>query len=158
MSSGAATRQGQPRRVAAVYVETSALLAWLLGEPSAEEVTAVVDAADRVVTSVLTVVEAARGLLRAEQLGRLSGAQRLDLLGALQRLHPQWTLMELSAEVRQRAVEPFPAEPVRTLDALHLATALAFRRAYPEMSVVSLDRRVKDNAVGMGFDLVEIGG
>ena len=139
--------------MATVYLETSALLAWLLGEPRAPEVAAAIDGADEVVSSVLTVTEAARGLLRAEQLGRLTAVERLELRGVLERLHTQWLLMEVTAEVLGRAAEPFPAEPVRTLDAIHLATALELRRAWPELVVLSLDRRVRASATGLGLGL-----
>ena len=135
-----------------VYAETSALLAWLLGEPRAEETAAVLDRANHVITSVLTVIEAARGLLRAEQLGRLTVSERFQLLSRLEQIHPQWTLMEVTAEVRKRAEEPFPVEPVRTLDALHLATMLAFRAAYPELTVLTFDQRVRDNALALGIE------
>jgi predicted nucleic acid-binding protein len=137
--------------MAEVYLETSALLAWLLGEPQAAEAAAALDRADRVLTSVLTVTEAARGLLRAEQLGRLAVSERVQLLGGLEQIHPQWMQMEVSAEVRRRAAEPFPVEPVRTLDALHLATVLAFRRAYSTLTVLSFDQRIRDNVLAFGI-------
>ena len=139
--------------MATVYVETSALLSWLLGEPQADEVAALLDGASQVVSSVLTVTEAARGLLRAEQLERLTAAERLQIRGQLERVHPQWMLMEVTAEVRGRAAEPFAVEPVRALDAVHLATALAFRRAYPDLTVLTFDQRVRDNALALGLEL-----
>lgn len=142
--------------MATVYVETSALLSWLLGEPQADEVAALLDRASQVVSSVLTVTEAARGLLRAEQLGRLTAAERLQVRGQLERVHPQWMLMEVTSEVRGRAAEPFAVEPVRTLDAVHLATALAFRRAYPDLTVLTFDQRVGDNALALGFELPNV--
>ena len=52
---------------AALYLETSALLSWLLGEPEGDAVRQAVDEAAVVVTSRLTLVESERGLLRAEQ-------------------------------------------------------------------------------------------
>ena len=61
--------------------------------------------------------------------------------------------MEVTAEVLGRAAEPFPAEPVRTLDAVHLATALELRRAWPDLMVLSSDRRVRAGAAGLGFGL-----
>ena len=136
-----------------LYLETSALLVWLLGEPRAEEVARAIDGAGEVVTSVLTVTEAARGLLRAEQLGRLTAVERLQVGGMLERIQSQWLLMEVTAAVRRRAAEPFPAEPVRTLDAIHLATALELRRAWPELDLLSLDHRVRASAEGLGFRL-----
>lgn len=137
----------------ALYIETSALLSWLLGEPRGEEAAEALDGADHVVSSVLTITEAVRGLLRAQQLGRLTVAQQLLLRGQLARVHPQWMLMEVTPEVRERAAEPFPVEPVRTLDAIHLATAVAFRRAYASLNVLAFDHRVGDNATALGLSI-----
>ncbi len=137
-----------------VYLETSALLAWLLGEPASDEVAATLDDAERIVTSVLTLLETRRGLLRAEQLDRLTATDRGELLGILASTHPQWMLMELSRTVRNRAAQPFPLEPVRTLDAVHLATMIAFQRAFTHLTVLSFDRRVYDNAAALGFEIV----
>ena len=48
---------------------------------------------------------------------------------------------------------PFPHEPVRTLDALHLATAAIFAQALGSLCVASLDDRVRTNAKAMGMSL-----
>jgi hypothetical protein len=42
---------------------------------------------------------------------------------------------------------------VRTLGALHPATAVAFREAHPALRVVSPDRRIRDNARALGMDV-----
>ncbi len=136
-----------------LYLETSAVLAWLLGESTAGRVRTVVDRAETVVTSVLTIVEAHRALVRAETGGLISAADRQRLRGLLARVQRGWTMMEVSADVRNRAGEAFPIEPVRTLDGLHLATALAFARAYPDLFVLSFDRRFLDNATPLGLAL-----
>jgi hypothetical protein len=49
---------------------------------------------------------------------------------------------------------PFPVGPVRALDALHLATALAARAAAPDVRVLSPDQRVRENAARFGFAVV----
>jgi hypothetical protein len=52
-----------------------------------------------------------------------------------------------------RAGRPFPVEPIRTLDALHLATA-EFLGAPPQMvTVITRDARVGENARALGFPL-----
>ncbi len=99
----------------------------------------------------MTIVEAHRTLVRAEAGGEISAADRQRLSGLLARVRRAWTLMEVSAEVRERAGDRFPVEPVRTLDALHLATALAFARAYPDLRVLSFDRRIVENATALGL-------
>lgn len=45
----------------------------------------------------------------------------------------------------------FPREPVRTLDAVHLSTVLLARRLVTEVVLLSLDERVRENTVALGF-------
>ena len=47
-----------------------------------------------------------------------------------------------------------PCEPIRSLDALHLATALIVRNLSPEVQVLSFDDRIRDNATALGLDVV----
>ena len=61
---------------------------------------------------------------------------------------------ELSDPVLERAKQRFPVEPVRTLDALHLATASRFREALGRVTVLSLDERIRGNAPGLGLELL----
>jgi len=44
-------------------------------------------------------------------------------------------------------------EPVRTLDALHLATALVSNAAVADLEVLSLDARIREAASALGFQL-----
>lgn len=137
--------------MSAIYAETSSVLAWLLGESAADEARATIDAAEPVLTSALTIAETERILVRAEAQGRLRGADVQRLRGMLERACASWVVMEVSGEILSRVGGAFPVEPVRTLDAVHLATALAFTRAFPELRVFSLDRRVLDNAEALGL-------
>jgi predicted nucleic acid-binding protein len=134
-----------------VYAETSAVLGWLLGEKGSERFSASIDAAGRVLTSVLTILESNRGILRAGGEGRISQAKAARLKGLLARIAAQWYLMEVTEEVRRRAAERFPVEPIRTLDAVHLATILEFATAFPELPVLSTDRRILANLEPLGL-------
>jgi uncharacterized protein with PIN domain len=136
----------------AVYVESSALLTWLLGEPRAREVISALNQAQTVVTSVLTLVEVERALNRAESQLILTAGQAERLRGMLGRSKSGWILMEISEEVRSRAGRVFPAEPVRTLDAIHLATVLMFMRVFPDLQLLSYDERIVENARPLGID------
>lgn len=105
-------------------------------------------------TASLTTIECDRALVRAVALGFLTEAaagERRTLLG---RAADHWMLFELDAAVAERARRPFPAEPIRTLDAIHLATAALASSLVPELSVVSLDRRVRRSARELGFKLL----
>ena len=48
----------------------------------------------------------------------------------------------------------FPGELIRALDAMHFATALVIRDIYPDLRVLSLDQRVRENAAALGFEVV----
>ncbi len=135
----------------AIYFETSALLAWLLGEPCAAEVKKHVDNAQTVVTSALTLVEAERAIISAESQEIVKAALAEKLRGLLARSQAAWSIMEISEDVRNRASRFFPAEPVRTLDAIHLATALMFIRVFPNLEFFSYDRRILKNAKALGI-------
>jgi predicted nucleic acid-binding protein len=137
--------------MSAVYVETSALLTWLLGEPRSQAVIATLNRARNVVTSVLSLLEVERALNRAENYRTLTAGQAQILRGMLARSRARWILMEISEEVRTRAGRPFPVEPVRTLDAIHLASALMFMRISPDLQLLSYDERILKNALPLGI-------
>lgn len=65
-----------------------------------------------------------------------------------------WTLLSIGHAVIDRARRPFPAEPVRTLDALHLASALNAAEALDDLTVLSLDRRVRSSASALGLSVL----
>lgn len=137
-----------------LYAESSAVLGWLLGEPSAPDVRAALDAADRIVASDVTLVECDRVLIRAVTLRDLREAAAAERRSMLNRAAAQWDLFHVSDEIVERARRPFPGEPIRTLDAIHLATALSARAALADLGVLSLDDRVRGAASALGFDVL----
>jgi predicted nucleic acid-binding protein len=134
-----------------VYAESSAVLSWLLGEPESAGVRRLLGRAGLVLASCLTVVECERALVRAVATKILDEASAAERRAALTRATAHWIVFDLDAEVAERARRPFPAEPIRTLDALHLATALLARSLVPELAVVSLDRRLRGSAKQLGL-------
>jgi hypothetical protein len=62
-------------------------------------------------------------------------------------------LLEMTGTPLDRAARPFPAEPVRTLDAIHLATALEFQDALGTLTMLSLDARIRENAAALGMGI-----
>ena len=136
-----------------VYAESSAVLSWLLGEAGQQAVVDELAQADRVVTSVLTVIECSRALSRARDTRRVKPAEELAALRLLDQAAASWSVLDISDRVADRARGAFPHEPVRTLDALHLATAIAFADALGSLRVLSLDDRVRQNAGALGMEL-----
>jgi len=137
-----------------LYAESSAVLAWLLGDAGAEPVREALSRAEIVLASHLTLIECSRILIRAGATGRLTEAQVADREARIRRLEANWTLLSIDAEIIERARRPFPLEPMRTLDALHLASALAARAGIPEIALLSLDERVRRCGQQLGFDLL----
>lgn len=70
------------------------------------------------------------------------------------RLVDRVNLLEMTAPVLGRALLPF-AQPVRTLDALHLATMDFLRSQGLSLALASYDQRLCAAAVALGFALVD---
>lgn len=136
-----------------LYAESSAVLSWLLGEPGQHRVIAALEGADRIVTSAITIVECARALARARGDGRITTVEEHAALHLLEQAIDSWNVLDVSEEVITRARGTFPAEPVRTLDALHLASAWVVLDAAGAVTVLSLDERVRSNATALGMSL-----
>ena len=136
-----------------VYAESSAVLAWLLGEARGVEVRDQLASAELVITSDVTLVECDRVLIRATALGELPEAEAAGRRAELNGAAAHWTILRVGAEVIDRARQPFSKEPVRTLDAIHLASALVARAAVPDLAVLSLDDHVRTNARALGLVL-----
>jgi predicted nucleic acid-binding protein len=102
------------------------------------------------VTSVLTITEASRAVLRARLSGRITDRQQRAALLSLQRFARRCHLVSLTESILGRAARPFPLEPIRTLDAIHLATAEALGDPPALITIVTRDLRVRDNAAALG--------
>ena len=62
--------------------------------------------------------------------------------------------MRIEADVIDRARRPFPVEPVRTLDALHLSSALVASAVVTDLGLLSLDERVRAAGRALGLRIV----
>jgi len=136
-----------------IYAESSAVLAWLLGEETGHAVRAVLRRAELVMASDFTLLECDRVLIRAVTLGEIDEVTAADRRARLNAAAAHWHLWRVSSDIVDRARHPFPAEPVRTLDAIHLASALAVRSAVPGVELLSLDDRVRRAGKQLGFPL-----
>ena len=63
-------------------------------------------------------------------------------------------MIEISKSVREQVGAQFPIEPVRILDAIHLATATMLLAAYPDLKILTLDQRIAANAEALGFEII----
>jgi predicted nucleic acid-binding protein len=131
------------------YIESSALVAALLEGDQAARMA--LRAPGRRLTSSLTIAEAARAVVRARVEGRLTVAQERGAIAALQSFSRRCDLVQVTDGILSRVGRPFPVEPVRTLDGVHLATAEALGEPPQLVTIVTRDRRVRDNAQAMGY-------
>ena len=129
------------------------MLAWLLGEDSGKSVRDVLRRASLVTASDLTLLECDRVLIRAVTLGQIDEAAAADRRARLNAAAVHWHMWRVSSEIVDRARRPFPAEPLRTLDAIHLSTALAARSAVSGVELLSLDDRIRRAGEQLGFQL-----
>ena len=136
-----------------IYAESSAVLAWLLDQEAADRVREVLRGAAVVMASDLTLLECDRVLIRAVELGEIGEAAAADRRARLNSIASHWHIWHISSEIISRARLPFPAEPIRTLDAIHLASALAARSVIPGTELLSLDHRIRQAGMQLGFRL-----
>jgi uncharacterized protein with PIN domain len=134
-----------------VCVETSAVLRWLFAEAGREELRAALAGAQKVTSSRLTLIEARRVVRRAERERRVTAAESADILAVLAQAASTWAVLAITEEVAHRAEDGFPSEPVRALEAIHLASALFLRQSFPDLMVLTADDRVRSNAALLGF-------
>lgn len=134
-----------------LYAESSAVLAWLLAEPRAEDVRRRLRDAEHIVTSDLTIIECERALLRAVALQELAEKDAEERRAELRTQASAWHRLRIDGEIVARAAQPFPGHPIRTLDAIHLASALIAATALPDLRLLTLDRRLQDATRALGL-------
>ena len=133
------------------YVESTALVAALLEHDTA--VTKRLPAGTRVVTSVVTMSEAGRAIIRARVTGRLTAEKEKAAILALRTFERRCFLLDIDQVVLDRVRRPFPVEPIRTLDAIHLATAELLDEPPQLATIVTRDERVRANAKALGYSI-----
>ena len=126
------------------------MLAWLFDEPTAPAVRRLLDEAEVIVASDLTLIECDRVLLRAVALKEMTEAEAADRRAHLIAAAAHWQVLRIAGEIVDRARQPFPGDPIRTLDAIHLASLLVARSAVVGLRLLSLDDRVRQAAKGLG--------
>jgi predicted nucleic acid-binding protein len=110
--------------------------------------------AELVLTCDLTLIECDRVLIRATTMGKLTESDAAHRRARLARVAAHWTTLGLDSEIVERARRPFPNEPIRTLDAIHLASAVVAQSLVPDIRLLSLDNRIRSCAMHLGFEVV----
>jgi predicted nucleic acid-binding protein len=125
-----------------VYLDTSAVLRAVLERGLSPDVEQRLGAARYLITSRLSLVESARVM----HLLRMRGTPEAVLADVARELDSLWarcTVWELTREVCDLAAQAAPQHPLRTLDALHLATWLIARRRLGDVELLTTDSRLE---------------
>jgi predicted nucleic acid-binding protein len=135
-----------------VYIDTSVILRILFREPNPIEVWG---KWARAFSSNLWRVEALRNIDRLRLSGDLSDEDVADLVREIRVVHETLAIYPLTERILQRASETFPTI-VGTLDAIHLATALAIRQVEPIDLLLTHDGQLATAARSVGFTVVGV--
>jgi predicted nucleic acid-binding protein len=133
----------------ALYLDTSVALRATLERGTTPAIEQRIAAAPVLVTSRLSLVESARALLRVRFDGRVPESKLADARRELDALWTRCELWELSQAVCDFAALLAPDRPLRTLDALHLATFLLARRRIEGLELLTADQRLEDAAASV---------
>jgi predicted nucleic acid-binding protein len=139
------------------YFDTSVLVKCYVEEQGTAEAMRLIRR-HTVLCSTLVPIELTGALRRQESRGVLTGRQREQALLRFQADRAQWTLLEMDSHVLARAEALAGATPVKTLDALHLASALVFQS---ETSLrppfITGDVQQRRAADALGLDVLFVG-
>lgn len=130
------------------YLESSALVAGLL-----EKDDAVLRAVQprTTVLSALTLAEARRALQRALHAGRIISDGLAGAESTIAQLERECSIIAVDDAILARAGRRFPVEPVRTLDAIHLASAERLDDPAAPITLLTRDARIRENAELLGM-------
>ena len=142
--------------VAYAYFDTSALVKRYVDEPGSREVRRLVRAR-RVMSSVLLRVEVLSVLRRRREEAVLSARAFARLLRRVEADDASWQLVPVSDEIVAAARSRVLQQSVRTLDAIHLASAEALHREGLRIPFVTADARQADAGRAIGLDVVPVG-
>lgn len=126
-----------------IYLDASAAVKLILPEPESEALAAFVDSASEPVTSIVSAVEVPRAVERV--------TSAPEALARIDELLERIDIRVLDQEVATLA-RSVPAA-VRSLDAIHLATALAMSDALEVL--VAYDERLLEGARELGLAVAE---
>ena len=137
------------------YFDTSALVKRYVTEPGSNSVRLLLRT-HRVVSSVLVRLESVSAVRRRHTEGQLTNAQQQRLLRRIEADDASWELVPIGDEVVEGARRLLLAHQLRTLDAIHLASASIVAAEGVQMPFVTADHRQADVGRLAGLEVIEI--
>ena len=109
------------------YFDTSSLLKFIIKEIGSEENLNIWNLSDEKVCSQLTRTEMHSALMRKVREGSISASAMRARLDAMDKLFADVVLVDITSEVIDASCELVKELPLKSADAIHLATALMVR-------------------------------
>ena len=134
------------------YFDTSALIKRYVQEAGRRQVLQLLRR-HRCVTSAVLPVELRSGVRRRVAEGSLDAAQVPAILKRVTADRAYWTLIEVTTDVLAAAENLVAGHPLRTIDAIHVASAQTFatRGSIRALLFVSADKRQTEAAAAIGL-------
>ena len=137
------------RRGRRLYLDTSAYLCMLLREQGSDVLVRETTGAE-LLSSVLLVLEAKRNLVRLAREGVLQPEQYKECLGRVEADADFFLLSDLTLDICRSTIMPAVSTP-RSLDLVHLRTALSFHSVEPIDRFVTNDESQRQAAEEVGL-------
>lgn len=133
------------------YLDSSVILRRVLNQPGQ---IAVLRDDEKTISSSLAEVECLRAIDRLRILGALDEMAQARLRGLVYKAFESGDVLEPGRAVLERASMPFPTS-LRTLDAIHVATALLYREATGSpVRMATHDHALARASLAMGLEVI----
>lgn|SRR5574340_37364 len=129
-----------------LYLDTSALVKLYVDEPMSRELTAAVDEAEAVATSLLAYAESRAAFARARREGCLSTQAYRHVVDAFVEDWARYIAVEVTDRLVKEAGDLAAHRGLRGYDALHLASALSLREHMSSVLFLAFDRQLTEAA------------
>ncbi len=134
------------------FWDSSAIIPLCLKEEMSETVKRLIKSDEDLVVWWATRVECLSALSRRQREGALSASAESKAKTILSALSAEWSEIQPSELVRQRAERLLAIHPLRSADAFQLAAALVWAQESPQdLEIVCLDQNLREAAHKEGF-------
>jgi len=133
------------------FWDSSALVPLMLIEPRSHDIEQLLDRDDHIATADIASLEVTSAIWRRKHRRELTVEEIRLAETVFARLTRKWIRIEQSSDVVQRALVLLSRHPLRTLDAIQLASALVLAGSNRNLPIVTLDARLATAARAEGF-------
>ncbi len=137
------------------FWDSSAIIPLCFKEQMSEAINRLIKSDEDIVVWWATRVECLSALSRRRREGALDNSSELKAKAVLSALSEEWSEVQPSETVRQRAERLLAVHPLRAADAFQLAAALIWTQDNPQgLEIVCLDQNLREAGHKEGFTVL----